>query len=158
MKPITFLTAALLFMLAACSGGPQPDPTATSPSAPTEPAGAAPTDTPQGYPAAPAPTEAPGDYPAAPTQAAAPNGYPADMPVWVLLPLGEQCVDPETYEYADLQAAVGALEDVGVEVMASETVELGVCEACDCPTSEHFRVQIQAQDLAGAESLGWSRE
>ena len=146
----------LMAVLVACNGTdgdgtaepPSGDATATAPIPSTD-----------GYPAQPTPTATslPEDYPA-PTPVPPPTEYPADMEVWLLRPLGEQCVDPESYEFADLDAAVGALEEEGVEVLASEVIQLSVCEACDCPTSEHFRVQIRAADLGVAQSLGWMQE
>ncbi len=165
------LTLAALLLLAACQPNvdpqetqePETGPTATAPlpaeGEATEESGpqvqASPT--PDGYPAAPQPTQALDGYPAAPGAQALPTGYPDDMVVWMIRPLGQQCVDPEEYEYPDLDAAIAALEDAGVEVMDSGTAELGVCESCDCSTSEHFRVQIRALDMERAESLGWMR-
>ena len=135
----------LLLGLVACGGDVEtPAPDVTEPTAYPGPARPTVTSIPEGYPA--------------PTEPALPEAYPAGATVWVLRPLGEQCVDPETYEYAEVDEAVAALEAAGVEVVASETVSLVVCEACDCPTSEHFRAQIAAEDLATAETLGWYRE
>jgi hypothetical protein len=76
----------------------------------------------------------------------------------MLRPLGQQCEDPATFEYEDVDEATTALEDAGVEVLGSEAVSLAVCTACNCPTSEHFRVQIRARDLGIAQDLGWIRE
>jgi hypothetical protein len=80
------------------------------------------------------------------------------MLVWILRPYGEQCEDSSTYLYQDEKEAAQALEEQGVTVLDMETVGLMVCEACGCPTSEHFRLQISAQDLAAAEALGWTQE
>lgn len=112
------------------------------------------------YPAQPTPTAIPEDYPApvTPEATAEPTAYPADKEVWIVRPLGQQCVDPSTYEYADLEAAVASLTEADVEVLASEEVTRPVCEACDCSTSEHFRVQIRAEDLALTQSMGWFEE
>jgi hypothetical protein len=116
-----------------------------------------PTERPDGYPALPTATSSAQGYPA-PTQQVPPTGYPADMAVWILRPYGAQCEDSSTYLYQDVKAAAQALEEQGVSVLDMEAVGLMVCEACGCPTSEHFRLQINAQDLAAAEALGWSRE
>jgi hypothetical protein len=87
-------------------------------------------------------------------------GYPgADgETIWIVRPLGQQCVDPTTYVYPDLATAAAALTSAGVTVLASEELALMVCEACDCPTSEHFRVLINTSDYGLAESLGWTPE
>ena len=146
-----------VLFLAACGGN-----TGTLP--PTPPGGTATAPLPAtgGYPAQPTPTPLPpeGDYPAPaePEPTEAPTAYPADKEVWILRPLGQQCADPQAYEFADLEAAVQALEQNGVEVLNSEVVNLPVCQACDCPTSEHFRAQIRAEDLAAAEDAGWFLE
>lgn len=162
MKFIYFLLSmTLLLVTMACTNSvvstPSPTETVTAPG-PTATIRLQATETPEEYPALPAATPIPGDYPANPTPQLRPTGYPAETSVWVIRPLGRQCVDPETYEYADLEAAVNALQEAGVDVMASGTTELVVCQACDCPTSEHFRVQIDARHLSLAESLGWQRE
>lgn len=164
MKYVTLLISLIaLLLLAACGAADPapatPDADATPTAPPADQPQVAPEDTPtaEGYPAAPAATEQTEAYPAAEAPAE-PTGYPADMMVWVQQPWGTQCADSETYTYADLEEAVTALEDAGVAVQASETVELAVCQACDCPTSEHFRVQISAQDIEQAQTLGWTRE
>ena len=155
MKSIYVLLGLIsLVALVACSGNvgvgtPQPPSggaTATAPVLSTD-----------AYPPQPTATPLPEDYPA-PSPQAPPTDYPADMQVWLLRPMGQQCVDPATYEFANLDAAIEALEEAGIEVLASEAVELSVCESCDCPTSEHFRVQIGAEDLAVAQSMGWFQE
>jgi hypothetical protein len=163
------LTLAALLLLAACQPNvdpqetqePETGPTATAPlpveGEPTEESAPQASPTPEGYPGLPQPTQSLDGYPAQPEAQAPPTGYPDDMVVWMMRPLGQQCVDPENYEYPELSAAVTALEEAGVEVMASETIEMAVCEACDCPTSEHFRVQISAQDMEQVESMGWTR-
>ena len=148
------LGIVLLAALVACNGS-DGDGTQQPPSGDATPT--APIPSTDGYPAQPTATSLPEDYPA-PTPQAPPTEYPADMEVWLLRPLGEQCVDPESYEFADLDAAVTALEEAGVEVLASEVVEMSVCESCDCPTSEHFRVQIRAEDLGLAQGMGWTEE
>lgn len=100
------------------------------------------------------------NYPAPETPEATvePTAYPAEKEVWILRPFGQQCEDPETFAYEDLNAAVEALEQAGVEVLASEMVTIPVCQSCDCPTSEHFRVQIRAEALETTQSMGWVQE
>lgn len=164
MKYVTVLISLIaLFVLVGCGAAePEPatptaEPTATAPPAEPTEAPPEPTPEPEAYPSAPEATEAPDEYPAAETPAL-PTGYPPEMMVWMEQPWGTQCEDPETYEYGDIREAVTALEEAGVEVQASEAVELAVCQACDCPTSEHFRVQISAQDIEQAQELGWTRQ
>lgn len=162
MKFIYFLLSIGLFLVTmACTSNvvPTPSPTETvSAPNPTATVRLQATQTPEAYPALPTSTPTPEDYPANPTPQLQATGYPAESDVWVIRPLGRQCADPDSYEYADLEAAVNALQEAGVDVMASETTELAVCQACDCPTSEHFRVQISARHLSLAESQGWQRE
>lgn len=151
-----------MIVLSAC--GPQAAETPAPPSGgqPTITTAAPATD--EAYPAQPpTPTpvtaeEYPGPASNTPQPTSEPTAYPADKEVWVVRPLGQQCVDPATYEFADLDAAMQSLEEAGVEVLASEEVIRPVCQACDCSTSEHFRVQLLARDLAVAESLGWFQE
>ena len=157
------LLAIVLFFLAAC-GPPAPDedgadeveePTATTVAPVTATVVAPATATPEAYPLQPAPTPVPDDYPAAPATIAPPTAYPADERISILRPLGNQCQDEEAYRYATLEEAVTDLEEAGVEVFASEMTSLMVCEACDCPTSEHFQAEILRANLTAAQALGW---
>jgi hypothetical protein len=153
MKRIwTFVTLLLLLLVAACSPAAEPTPTPL----PTFPPPAE-TDTPEsGYPAPAQATMPPEAYPAeAPTPLPEPTGYPDDARVWLVKPAGAQC-----QEYTvDLRDAVAALRDAGVEVINSQVVNLLVCEACDvCPSSEHYRVLVDAGQRAAAEALGWVQE
>lgn len=110
----------------------------------------------EAYP--PQPTPAPAAEDEYPAPAAPPTAYPADMRIWVLRPLGLQCEESEENQFASVDEAVASLSDAGIEVFESETVGLMVCEACGCPTSEHYRVQILRSDLLNAQMLGWSQE
>jgi hypothetical protein len=153
---LLLLTGLLTFLLAACNSG-NVEPEATLPVPPPSLTPAATTG--PSYPGPVANTPIPDGYPF-PTAPAAPVGYPdaAANLIWVIRPLGQQCVDPATYIYPDLSTAISALTDAGVAVLASEEIAMMVCEACDCPTSEHFRVQIYSADLAKVEPLGWIAE
>lgn len=153
-----FLLATVILVAAvACGGNVEetavPAPTATVPAATvTVPAATA---TSASYPVpSPEPTLQLTAYPP-PTPV--PDPYP-DGTVSILRPWGSQCEDESTFTYANLDEAVDALASEGVEVLEAETVGLMVCEACGCPTSEHFRVLIQADDLATAQPLGWTQE
>lgn len=155
-KRFMLLWAGLLaLLLVACNSG-NVEPEATLP---VPPPSLTPATTDPSYPGPAANTPVPDGYPF-PTAPAAPGGYPdpASDTIWVIRPLGQQCVDPATYIYPDLSTAISALTDAGVAVLASEEVAMMVCEACDCPTSEHFRVQIYSADLAKVEPLGWIAE
>src|SRR5690606_19136967 len=148
MKRLTLtLTCLLLIFLVACTPSrPDEDPT-TEPSQRGTPVPDATSDTPSD----PAATDRPDDYPV-PTplqEPTRPEGYPEPevfptltpkypasedaRGVWVLRPLGVQCTEPSTYEFATIDDAVAALEEAGVEVLESEMVSLAVCESCDCP-------------------------
>ena len=153
----------LLVMITACRQPPDPG-VATSPASepgegrPTPTTGSTPTTASDGYPAPPlpTPTSPPDGYPAPEAAAATPRpgAYPAAGDViWIVRPMGEQCADPA---YDSLEEAVAALEAAGVSVSASEMTSLAVCQACGCPTSEHFRAQIDAEDLDKATGLGWT--
>lgn len=176
----------LLLLLAALLGfagcGPAPDaadPDAATPAdaepdvfprvtiTPTasEAAPAAPESAPgnNGYPASAAPTftPLPDDYPAPPTPQPLPSAYDdvgSSEPVWVLYPVGEQCADAAASRYPDLTAAVAGLTATGVTVLDSELTDLEVCEACGCPTSAHYRLQIDAAGLETALDIGWTEE
>jgi hypothetical protein len=99
------------------------------------------------------------DYPAPqqiiPTQ----NPYPEDeKTVWILHPVGIQCEDAEASKYQNEQEVVSGLKAAGLTVHHVATIELMVCTACGCPTSAHFRAEINASDLEKAIDLGWEPE
>jgi hypothetical protein len=60
--------------------------------------------------------------------------------------------------YPTLEDATAALEKNGVPVLQAEEVNMIVCEACNCPTSEQYRIFIDANYLEAAQDLGWVRE
>ena len=152
---LSALLVAALMLLAACQGAPAPEPTGTSePAAPTA-TPPAPTATLEAYPlASPTPAQRPADYPA-PAAPSPASPYPGGDVAIVLRPLGQQCADPASYEFATLDEAVWALEEAGITVIDARIVSLIVCEACDCPTSEHFEVEIPAADVSAAAALGF---
>lgn len=162
MRRMTVMLAAIaVLFLAGCGPGTVETPeseagdaTATAPAPGAESYPSQPTPTPVQQEAYPDPDAAP----ATPQATTEPTAYPSDQEVWIIRPLGQQCVDASTYEYADLDAAVEALEAAGVEVLAAEETVRPVCQSCDCSTSEHFRVQIVAGDLATVQNLGWFQE
>jgi hypothetical protein len=86
------------------------------------------------------------------------NAYPeaTGTLMWILKPVGEQCA--ETPPTPDLQTAVADMVAFGIPVEASEMTDLAVCSACGCPTSAHFRLQIDSGYLGNAEVLGWFAE
>ncbi|GJM41227.1 MAG: hypothetical protein DHS20C20_15090 [Ardenticatenaceae bacterium] len=111
----------------------------------------------EGYPALPSPTPYPEGYEFPPTVPAL-NPYPEANGtfIWIIKPVGEQCAEsPAT---PDLQTAVADMVAFGILVEAAEMTELAVCSACGCPTSAHFRLQIDAGYLGNAEALGWVAE
>lgn len=114
--------------------------------------------TPEAYPVEPTLPAVEEGYPVAPATFAPPTAYPADLRIWILRPLGNQCADPDSYVYASLEEAVTTLEEAGIEVFAAETVDLTVCESCDCPTSQHFRIEILRSDLPRVQTFGWYQE
>jgi hypothetical protein len=152
-----FLVASfiLALLLAACTPGGESTTPTGAPATPSR--GALPTvSTPGGgYPAPPTATLPapgyPGGQPVLPTHA-----YPVEGELWIVHAAGEQCEDALTYP--DLEAAEQALEDAGVTVLDSETIDLIVCSACGCPTSLHYRVLINATDLTAALALEWTVE
>jgi hypothetical protein len=109
-------------------------------------------------------------YPPPPVLSPLPEGYefPPTIPplnpypeangtlIWVIKPVGEQCA--ETSTTPDLQTAVADMIAFGIPVVASEITELTVCSACGCPTSAHFRLQIDSGYLGNAAVLGWTAE
>lgn len=163
-KLVLFTTAIVVLLLtAACGAGNDVDSTAeptednsTQPATPTleAPPVETPTDEPAAYPVVPTPT-APGMDGAYPIFTPEPtrDPYPGGLVV-ILHPAGVQCEEPAL---PDLSAAIGSLEEAGITVLAAEEVTLNVCEACTCPTSEHYRIQISPKDLDKAYELGWYR-
>jgi hypothetical protein len=102
------------------------------------------------------PAPATDSYPAPASPVPTVDPYPAvEGFVWVIIPVGEQCADPSENSYASLQEAVAALTAAGMTVNASAVTELSVCTECGCPTSAHYRVQIEATSLNDAIDLGW---
>ena len=93
-----------------------------------------------------------------PTQPSSLNPYPEATGnlIWILKPVGEQCA--ETPTTPDLQTAVADMVAFGIPVEASEIIDLPVCTSCGCPTSTHFRLQIDSGYLGNAEILGWFAE
>ncbi len=111
-----------------------------------------------GYPAPlPPATTLPEGY-VVPTQLPPLNPYPEATGelIWILKPVGEQCAEAPTTP--DLQTAVADMVAFGIPVEASELTDLPVCSACGCPTSAHFRLQIDSGYLGNAEILGWYAE
>lgn len=101
---------------------------------------------------------APGDgagYPGPTIPAPTLDPYPGGV-VWIVQPVGQQCEDGR--KFADLDSAVASLEENGIVVGEAEEIERLVCQACNCPTSEHYRLQIDPADLDRALRLGWFRE
>jgi hypothetical protein len=154
--PLIFLFIALL--LVACTATPQQ----STPTLPTES-----TQTPAGAttPAYPDPTDAGGGnvaptaaaYPGAQSPAPTVDAYPGGL-VWVIRPAGIQCETETAPGYGSLNEAVATLSAAGINVFASETIELQVTTVCGSPTSEHYRVQIGADQLATVEGMGWTAE
>ncbi|MGH2536950.1 MAG: hypothetical protein ACRDHL_06130, partial [Candidatus Promineifilaceae bacterium] len=140
-------TVIVAAALAACTAQPEPTLEPTVPPLTRTPAAGPTAGQPGGYPAPNL-----GTQPPAPTRSAA---YPSSGPVWLIRPAGQQCQDPQV---ADLEAASASLTDAGIEVLAAEETNLAVCEACGCPTSLHFRIQIDASQLEAALMLGWAVE
>jgi hypothetical protein len=98
-----------------------------------------------------------------PTATLPPTSTPASQiatpvatgPIWVMQAQGVQC---EGNKFTDLKDAVSQLQAQGVTVIAAEEVEMMVMTVCGGPTSTHYRVQIQAEGLDTAVSLGWTAE
>lgn len=152
MKRLFFIPV-LLLLLVACSGGIEPTPEATEPAATNTPAsGLTPAETDE----LPSATATPDGYPGALIPEVQPtSAYPADRQFWLVQAAGWQCEDPV---YPDLASAVAALEDAGVTVLDSEETTLAVCQACGCPTPEHYRIQVSGADVSKALPLGWAIE
>lgn len=106
----------------------------------------------RGYPAPSLPTAIPPGYPA-PSPAPTSDPYPGGYAIFTQ-PAGLQCEDPI---FADMDAAAAQLEEAGINVHDISRLDMMVCEACGCPTSEQFRVLIDPADVAAALLLGWQR-
>ena len=116
--------------------------------------------------------EIPVPYPGPnPTATPYPEGYPVPTIIptidpypensnttWILYPVGVQCEDASTSKYQSEQDAEAGLTAAGITVHSASTTELIVCTACGCPTSVHYRIEINEVDLDKAISLGWESE
>lgn len=143
----------LILILAACAA-----PAAT----PTPMVGApAPNTAVPGYPpptsAVPESPTRPADYPAPPTIPPPADPYPGGL-VWVIRSVGVQCEEGTAPGYGDLREAAATMTAAGVRVKEAQMTEMMVTAVCGSPTSAHFRLQIDANDLQTAESLGWTPE
>lgn len=162
MKRYWPLILLLLTLAAACVSTPQVNEAQDAEATPqsTEPASALETPVPtsamtvlEGYPA-----PATGGYPPPASPLPTSDPYPSvEGFVWVVIPVGEQCADASENSYASLQESVAALTAAGITVNASAVTDLPVCTACGCPTSAHYRVQIDAESLNDALALGWTQ-
>lgn len=111
-------------------------------------------------------------YPGAPpTAMPLPEGYPAPQIIptydpypadgetaWVLYPVGIQCEDASGSTYTSEQEVISGLTAAGITVHNVSTTELMVCTACGCPTSAHYRAEIDANQLDAVIALGWEAE
>lgn len=169
MKRFSYLMILLaLMLLAACGPSnvtPEPEPTNRSASEDEQPEGdivprptitatAGPADA---YPAAPTPANTlPEGYPV-PEVVPAYDPYPGlekeEDQAWMIIPAGVQCEDPLVYPTE--QDAVSVLEEAGIEVIESQTMELMVTSSCGSRTSTHYLALIDVADQAEAEEMGW---
>ncbi len=134
--------------------GPALEPAPNDPLAPT--AEPLPGDYPPPQPVLPATPTYPPDYPGPPTPEPTIDPYPGGM-VWIMRPVGIQCEDGTALGYGDLNEAVATLTAAGIRVSDSEMTELMVAASCGSPTSAHFHVQIDVEDLDDALNLGWAK-
>jgi hypothetical protein len=166
IRNIFILAAAILsvFILSACGPTTGPVPAATTPAtgpALEEAGTSTPSSVPEGYPPpAPVPAAAtalPVDYPAPPTMMPTPDPYPGGL-VWVLRPVGIQCEEGTVPGYGDLREAQATMTAAGLTVVDAQMTDLMVTAVCGSPTSAHYRLQISAEDLQTAVSMGWTQE
>ncbi len=123
----------------------------------------APTSTPLGLPEGyPAPDPVvmetpalPADYPAPPTPLPTVDPYPGGL-AWVLRPVGIQCEEGTAPGYGDLRETVATMTAAGIEVVDAQMTDMMVTAVCGGPTSAHYRLHINADDLPTAVSLGWT--
>jgi hypothetical protein len=114
------------------------------------------TDLPLPYPGAVATAVTTSDNYPAPQEFPTIDPYPAESStVWIVHPIGIQCEDAATSKYQSEQDVDAGLTAAGITVHEVTTTELIVCSACGCPTSIHYRAEINASDLNKAISLGW---
>jgi hypothetical protein len=78
--------------------------------------------------------------------------------IWIIRPVGIQCEEGTAPGYGDLRESVATLTAAGIRVVNSQMTELMVAASCGSPTSAHFLVQIDAEDLDKALSMGWAKE
>lgn len=108
------------------------------------------------YPVAPTPETQTEGYPEPESQPAQ-NPYPSvvseEGKMWMVIAAGKQCEDVLTYPTeAD---AVKSLEDAGVTVYKSQTVEVGVIAVCGASTSTQYLALVDDDKTEDAEKLGW---
>ena len=157
-KLIFFVSIILIILLAACSSASddelQATPNDTQLDEPTAPDTAYPGLASPPAELMPLPTAASGAYPIQEEPWSTPDPYPGGVAI-IIHPAGEQCA--ETLIYPDLDSAVNTLEEAGVTVVDAEQFEEVVCQACGCPTSQYYRLQIEPESLSKAMALGWVR-
>jgi len=160
----------MVILLAACGPSnvtPEPEPTNRPASSdqetpegdimprPTITATALPADA---YPAAPTPANTlPEGYPvpeALPTHDPYPGLDKEENQSWMIIPAGVQCEDQMVFPTEE--DAISTLEEAGIEVIESQTMELMVTSSCGSPTSTHYLALIDVADQAQAEELGWN--
>ena len=134
---------------------PALEPAVTAPALPT--AEPLPAEYPPPQPTLPTQPTYPPDYPGPPTPPPTVDPYPGGM-TWIIRPVGIQCEDGTSLGYGDLRESVATLTAAGIRVVESGMTELMVAASCGSPTSAHFRVQIDAEDLENALSMGWEKE
>ncbi len=109
----------------------------------------------------PTATPYPPGYPA-PQTIPTPDPYPGgktETTVWIVFPVGIQCEDADDgIKYKSEKEAEAGLTAAGIQVRQVTTTELMVCAACGCPTSAHYRAEINEADLNKANALEWVQE
>lgn len=133
---------------------PALEPAPTTASQPT--AEPLPGDYPAAEPALPPQPTYPPDYPGPPTMVPTVDPYPGGM-AWIIRPVGIQCEEGTAPGYGDLAEAEATMSAAGIRVVDAEMIEMIVPTSCGSPTSAHFRLQIEAEDLDSALSFGWER-
>ncbi len=67
-----------------------------------------------------------------------------EQQVWLYQHKGKQCASPR---FSTLSHAAREVKSLHLEVLRSKEVNIPTCNACDCPTSEVYAVEVLSREL-----------
>ncbi|MBP9708365.1 MAG: hypothetical protein KBD78_12030 [Oligoflexales bacterium] len=76
--------------------------------------------------------------------------------LWISIPKNNNAIGSAPDNFASLELATADLESNEIEVFDKKSEHKSVCEGANCPSSEHFLVKIDFENLKKAIELGWN--